>query len=373
VDKRQEAERTKEASVQAILEGVKDANIFIDGKEVTSIEKKIPKERVKEVIDILVRNVFSKSSYVTLDYESDTDILRILRSDDLEKFGIGKSDTNKLALSEVLNYISIRDEKNNTVVLKDLKEHFMKKPYGWKDMTISGKYAEEKRYPGKEDIEKYAAFLNRVQGVTDSSAFLKTMADEKNERFGMRQKVEPVMAFFEGPQVGIFRRISKKIENFKRNAQFLNDEARSHVDEIESILTSAEPYSKIKLLPQLESGIEASLQNSLFALKQDVQTRLKAMVSDEKEPQINADERRLNALSVQIIEVTFEVSNFLGTGFLEKVYENSLNFELNLRGLKTFQQAPLKVFYKDELVGDYIADILVENEIIIEVKAVNGI
>jgi hypothetical protein len=44
-----------------------------------------------------------------------------LRSDDLEKFGIGKSDTNKLALSEVLNYISIRDEKNNTVVLKDLK------------------------------------------------------------------------------------------------------------------------------------------------------------------------------------------------------------------------------------------------------------
>lgn len=151
-------------------------------------------------------------------------------------------------------------------------------------MTISGKYAEEKRYPGKEDIEKYAAFLNRVQGVTDSSAFLKTMADEKNELVGMRQKVEPVMAFFEGPQVGIFRRISKKIENFKRNAQFLNDEARSHVDEIESILTSAEPYSKIKLLPQLESGIEASLQNSLFALKQDVQTRLKTVKGElEKE------------------------------------------------------------------------------------------
>ena len=95
-----------------------------------------------------------------------------------------------------------------------------------------------------------------------------------------------------------------------------------------------------------------------------------AMFSDEKEPQINADERRLNALSEEIIGAAFEVSNVLGVGFLEKVYENALNIELNLRGLKTLQQAPLKVFYKEELVGDYIADILVENEIIIEVKAI---
>jgi len=67
------------------------------------------------------------------------------------------------------------------------------------------------------------------------------------------------------------------------------------------------------------------------------------------EPQINADERRLNALSEEIIGAAFEVSNVLGTGFLEKVY------------------------YKKELAGDYIADILVEDEIIIEVKAVKDI
>ncbi|VVB95627.1 PD-(D/E)XK nuclease superfamily protein [uncultured archaeon] len=83
-----------------------------------------------------------------------------------------------------------------------------------------------------------------------------------------------------------------------------------------------------------------------------------------------SDERRLNALSEEIIGCAFEVSNVLGAGFLEKVYENALNIELNLRGLKSLQQAPLKVYYKNELVGDYIADILVENEIIIEVKAV---
>ena len=88
---------------------------------------------------------------------------------------------------------------------------------------------------------------------------------------------------------------------------------------------------------------------------------------------LRGTQRRFNALSEQIIGAAFEVSNVLGTGFLEKVYENALNIELNLRGLQTFQQAPLKVFYKDELVGDYIADILVENEIIIEVKAVKEI
>jgi GxxExxY protein len=90
----------------------------------------------------------------------------------------------------------------------------------------------------------------------------------------------------------------------------------------------------------------------------------------EMEPQINADERRLNALSEEIIGAAFEVSKVLGAGFLEKVYENALNIELNLRGIKSFQQAPLKLYYKNELVGDYIADILVENEIIVEIKAV---
>ena len=55
------------------------------------------------------------------------------------------------------------------------------------------------------------------------------------------------------------------------------------------------------------------------------------MVHREMEPQINADERRLNVMSEGIIGAPFEVSNVLGAGFLEKVYENALNVELNLR------------------------------------------
>lgn len=58
---------------------------------------------------------------------------------------------------------------------------------------------------------------------------------------------------------------------------------------------------------------------------------------------------------------------------MDKVYENALKIELNLRGLKTLQQTPLKVFYKNELVRNYIADILVEDEIIIEAPHPNGI
>ena len=84
----------------------------------------------------------------------------------------------------------------------------------------------------------------------------------------------------------------------------------------------------------------------------------------------NANEIKLNELSEKIIGAAFEVSNVLGVGFLEKVYENALNVELKLRGLQAQQQAPLKVYYKDELVGDYFADILVQNEIIIELKTI---
>lgn len=84
---------------------------------------------------------------------------------------------------------------------------------------------------------------------------------------------------------------------------------------------------------------------------------------------MNANDE-LNELSETIIGAAFEVSNVLGAGFLEKVYENALNIELNKRGIKTQQQAPLKVHYNGELVGDYFAGILVENKIIIELKTV---
>ena len=85
------------------------------------------------------------------------------------------------------------------------------------------------------------------------------------------------------------------------------------------------------------------------------------------------DEDTLNKLSEKIIGSAFEVSNVLGAGFLEKVYENALNVELTMGGLNVRQQAPLEVRYKEEVVGEYFADILVEESLIVELKAVKDL
>ena len=81
----------------------------------------------------------------------------------------------------------------------------------------------------------------------------------------------------------------------------------------------------------------------------------------------------LNMLSEKIIGSAFEVSNVLGSGFLEKIYENALKIELKMRGLDVQQQAPLSVRYKEELVGVYFADLLVEHTVIVELKAVKAL
>jgi GxxExxY protein len=88
-------------------------------------------------------------------------------------------------------------------------------------------------------------------------------------------------------------------------------------------------------------------------------------------PDFNWDE--LNSITEKIIGSSFEVSNTLGSGFLEKVYENSLVIEIKKTGLSVLQQDPIPVYYDEDLVGDYFADILVENKIIVELKTVKNL
>ena len=78
----------------------------------------------------------------------------------------------------------------------------------------------------------------------------------------------------------------------------------------------------------------------------------------------------INDITYKIRGAIFEVNRILGSGFLEKVYENGLILELRGRGLKAENQVPLKVFYKEKLVGEYFADILVEDQVIVELKSV---
>ena len=72
----------------------------------------------------------------------------------------------------------------------------------------------------------------------------------------------------------------------------------------------------------------------------------------------------------QIVDAFYAVYNSLGYGFLERVYENSMAIELRARGLKAQQQAPIQVYYRGEVVGEYFADLLIEDKIIVELKAV---
>jgi len=71
-----------------------------------------------------------------------------------------------------------------------------------------------------------------------------------------------------------------------------------------------------------------------------------------------------------ILKAFFNVYNILGYGFLEKVYENAMLIELRKLGLKCSNQLPIKVYYKNQVVGDYTADILVEELVVVELKAI---
>ena len=81
----------------------------------------------------------------------------------------------------------------------------------------------------------------------------------------------------------------------------------------------------------------------------------------------------INAITRRIIGSAFTVSNALGAGFLEKVYENALFHELKKQGLEVCQQYPIPVYYDGIVVGDFFADLLVEQSVIVELKAVKAL
>ncbi len=79
----------------------------------------------------------------------------------------------------------------------------------------------------------------------------------------------------------------------------------------------------------------------------------------------------IELLTERVLGAVFEVSNVLGAGFLEKVYERALLKELGLRGIRATSQVSFAVTYKGEAVGNYLADILVEDKLVVELKCVD--
>jgi len=86
---------------------------------------------------------------------------------------------------------------------------------------------------------------------------------------------------------------------------------------------------------------------------------------------MNEDE--LNKVTERIIGCAYKVSNALGIGFVEKVYENAHAFEMRKDGLKVIQQHPIKVLYESVIVGEFFVDMLVEDVVLVELKAVSAL
>jgi GxxExxY protein len=85
----------------------------------------------------------------------------------------------------------------------------------------------------------------------------------------------------------------------------------------------------------------------------------------------NMPSQDVNVITQKIIGRVYDVSNTLGIGFVEKVYENALAHVLRKSGMLVAQQYPIKVHYDGIVVGEFFADLLVEERVLVELKAVS--
>ena len=88
---------------------------------------------------------------------------------------------------------------------------------------------------------------------------------------------------------------------------------------------------------------------------------------------MSTDKRRFDDISKAIIGCAFEVANTLGRGFVENIYANALAKELTRQTVGVRREFPVKVHYKEELVGEFFCDLVVESKVIVEVKASSGL
>lgn len=88
---------------------------------------------------------------------------------------------------------------------------------------------------------------------------------------------------------------------------------------------------------------------------------------------MNMDEQAINRCTETVIGCAYRVGTRLGSGFLEKCYENAMVIELRKAGLRVEQQLAIKVLYDDIVIGEYVADIVVEGFLILELKAIQSL
>ncbi len=98
-------------------------------------------------------------------------------------------------------------------------------------------------------------------------------------------------------------------------------------------------------------------------------------INRENRTQMNTDyhDAKNKDLTEKIIKIFYKVYNNLGYGFLEKVYKNAMMIEFKQTGIPVVSQSAIKVEYESEVIGEYFADILVDNKVIVEIKAAKSL
>jgi GxxExxY protein len=111
--------------------------------------------------------------------------------------------------------------------------------------------------------------------------------------------------------------------------------------------------------------------NKSKTIKRSVKTVANLRSIKKNWTQIHKDyqDSKHKKLTAAIISIFYKVYNILGYGFLEKVYENAMTYELKKAEIPATPQSPINVIYENEIMGEYYADILVDDRVIVEIKA----
>lgn len=88
---------------------------------------------------------------------------------------------------------------------------------------------------------------------------------------------------------------------------------------------------------------------------------------------VNDEKILYKDLSYKIMNSAFEVQNILGSGLTENIYEEALCHEFDLEWIKYKRQVPVDIFYKNKQIGRYVIDLIVENQIVLELKSVSAL
>lgn len=351
--KRQEADALRKKLVVSLREDVENASFYVDKKEV-SLQTSGVENRIKDGLELLIRNVFRKKDHVERSY-AESDARKIIKERRIDTIRT----INEAAQHDILNYMGSLSA-HERMSITDVLNHFSRKPYGWnkpsiilviltlkenglvslyhqKDVvtdiseallnellnntkntyyflvpvqhtsketiteiidkakelfdvsftdsnersvyekvsnaidayyqtltSLKERYAGDKLYPGKEALTSLHHLVGDIQSNKDSYYFyfseLQKALPQLQEKI---EKVRKIEQFFDSKQVGIFDEMTSKVEYYRRNESYMDDEAKQALQNIASILSMDEPYGEIYRLHPLKATVEASLSRAL--------------------------------------------------------------------------------------------------------------